>query len=792
MNKDMINIDDFVREKLGGREEKEDPAAWLRMKELLDKEMPERAIPVGFRFGKPLAFLGCALLATVISVGGYKLLHQAPSGAGNTVASGTTGGTAADHNKTSLSPENSSNKNNTGTGTQQPTSTAAAETGSDQTGTVVPANNDNTVPNTAAHRATTTSGHSSPAAHNNPGANSASTTGNSQTPQNQANTSITTARQRAAAANHAVTASNTPGNTGVSGKLSTASVNNNANNTTQNKHNNHTGTQQQSTAIIGNTNTSDVNGIGTTSNKNNNATPATTVLHSGSSVATNKGATAKNATASGHTIQQAGQQNNKSNHPSGAATTKATLQPASGNTGATAAAISKGTVTGKDNAKVQPGNTAEKATAAKANTGDRNATESVTAGTSTAGTNPTTRIRDSVNAIKIINRTEVSKTPARTPVYSSDTIGIGKVAVPEVPATAAQPGQESGNSTAAASNTANSATMSRKAKRNSMRVAAANNKKAAQATANNTQQDPNTLAANSAAPNTTTPAGNAAVTAPNSATATTANSTVVKKKKHSDAFAFIRNIHWDEVKDNVKYDIGHAQFYMGVAGGANYSVSNNNSFTGFQFGATGELVFNKHLSLMGELKYFNRSGARKMVDDSYVKEMARPDSSSASVNYFTVFTDSSHRYFNFSTLHSFEMPVTLRYAIRKFYLMTGINLAYYLGVNVEEIGTKYTLPSKSISINAGQPILRDTRELDINDFGSRFAMGYVFGAGYQVSPSVQVDLRIVNTFWDNAGSSGAKHLSKDFYKIPSIQLTIGYQFNRGEKTRPGFGPNSQP
>ena len=55
----------------------------------------------------------------------------------------------------------------------------------------------------------------------------------------------------------------------------------------------------------------------------------------------------------------------------------------------------------------------------------------------------------------------------------------------------------------------------------------------------------------------------------------------------------------------------------------------------------------------------------------------------------------------------------------------------------------------------------------------------------------QVDARMVNTFWDNSKGDGAKTLSKDFYKLPSLQFTVGYQFNRG-KTKPTFGPTDKP
>ena len=41
MDKKMISVDDLVRQRLSGGEERERAGAWLQMRELLDKEMPQ-------------------------------------------------------------------------------------------------------------------------------------------------------------------------------------------------------------------------------------------------------------------------------------------------------------------------------------------------------------------------------------------------------------------------------------------------------------------------------------------------------------------------------------------------------------------------------------------------------------------------------------------------------------------------------------------------------------------------------------------------------------------------------
>jgi hypothetical protein len=662
MNKDMINIDDFVREKLGNREEKEDPAAWLRMKALLDKEMPERAIPLGFRFGKPLAYLGLALLAALVSVGGYKLITntntpEAPiTAANNTGNAGTSRQTAIDaapgntatvngNSATGAHPDNINNNNNNNTGNDH-------NTGNTTAGTAI---NDN---------------------------------------RSNGNAATTPGSKVAAPADGTIT------NTAA---------------------NNNTPAARSKNTQVYNSNTA--NSL--------NSKPAQQVP--GPSKASQSGPAANTAT----------------NNAGGAARNSSTVN--NNSTDRTTAA------------NTAPGNSGSYKPAAQSTATTQDKPLAPRTDAATTSNNPDNSRKDSIVAVGVIKRTTGGSglLPRKT-TYISDSIDLGKVAVttpaPEQPVADPAPEQPKEKSTAA-----------------------------------NNYRNPRFLGAKTSRitnPATTAPAAaNENTTA--AATSTSATVTTVKKKR--DYLAFIRNIHFDEIVDNVKHDIGHAQFYMGAGGGFNYSPSAANSFRGVQFGATGELVFNRHLSLMGELKYFNRSGGYKTVDDSYIKEhtSSTPDSSSMGNNWYTMRTDSTNRYFNFSTLHSFEMPVTLRYAFRKFYLMTGINVAYYLGLNVEEINNQYNnLNPRVVGVQTSrQPIPKvEKPQLDIQDFGTRYGIGYIFGAGYQVNPSLQIDLRLVNTFWDNSKTEGAKHLSRDFYKIPSVQLNIGYQFNREKKEPARFGP----
>src|SRR5690606_4596099 len=74
MDKNMIKIDDLLRQRLGEAEEQDRPAAWMQMRDLLDKQMPvNRVVGGAANWRRMFAYVaGLALLAAV-SVGGYEM-----------------------------------------------------------------------------------------------------------------------------------------------------------------------------------------------------------------------------------------------------------------------------------------------------------------------------------------------------------------------------------------------------------------------------------------------------------------------------------------------------------------------------------------------------------------------------------------------------------------------------------------------------------------------------------------------------------------------------------------------
>lgn len=77
MDKNMIKIDDLLRQRLGDAEEQERPGAWLHMRELLDQQMPVRGVPGGaFNWRRMFGYIGGLVLLAAVSVGGYQAMES--------------------------------------------------------------------------------------------------------------------------------------------------------------------------------------------------------------------------------------------------------------------------------------------------------------------------------------------------------------------------------------------------------------------------------------------------------------------------------------------------------------------------------------------------------------------------------------------------------------------------------------------------------------------------------------------------------------------------------------------
>jgi hypothetical protein len=127
-------------------------------------------------------------------------------------------------------------------------------------------------------------------------------------------------------------------------------------------------------------------------------------------------------------------------------------------------------------------------------------------------------------------------------------------------------------------------------------------------------------------------------------------------------------------------------------------------------------------------------------------------------------------------LHSLELPVAVRYAMGNLQMMLGANFVYNLGINLREISSVLSTYTHE------PPHAPEQRVLTLADFNARFGMGYLLGVGYQIAPNSTVDMRLTQTVWDNASGSGAQRVSSEFYKHPSLQVSLSYWL--GKKPHP--------
>lgn len=255
------------------------------------------------------------------------------------------------------------------------------------------------------------------------------------------------------------------------------------------------------------------------------------------------------------------------------------------------------------------------------------------------------------------------------------------------------------------------------------------------------------------------------------------NANLAKKKLHRsggwDWSAFSQRLH------DFEYNLGHVKIYPGVIGGVNATFFGPTSGAGFHFGFTGEFVFDDRWSMMAEFKYMQRFSSG-VLNNNYTSYNALDSTPSANGTSYYLQQNNTQHYFNYSTLHSLELPISMRYKAGNFYIYAGANLVYNFSITPEEISHTVTTPMPNTEIPNGvnwRSLYKTTPVYTINDFSSRFGMGYLFGLSYEFTPSVMVDFRATQTLWDNANTEGAKQISSTLYKSPSMQLSIIYRLN---------------
>jgi hypothetical protein len=221
----------------------------------------------------------------------------------------------------------------------------------------------------------------------------------------------------------------------------------------------------------------------------------------------------------------------------------------------------------------------------------------------------------------------------------------------------------------------------------------------------------------------------------------------------------------DLIRDT-KFNLAHVRFYPGVSIGGNSYIGGSNTISGVQFGLFALLTFGENISLMGELKYIHKFNNGSQISDDYfdVKQVSGSDYQ-AKVEHF----------FKFSTLQSLEMPIALRYALNRAHIMAGLNTSYNFEVNAEGITR---MPNENDYEKTSSPSMDNKPTITYDDLKARFSLGYLLGVGYELTPALQLDLRMTKNFWDYGNGLGQLKVAQQLYRAPSIQFSLFYRFSQ--------------
>lgn len=659
MDKRMINIDDLVRQRLGGIEEGEErTGGWLQMRELLDKEMPVNIPGAAFNWRRTLSYMAGLLLLASVSVGGYEAAKSYNRVAN---ASGLATNAAIQQQPASSSNYTSNNLNNNNTDGRMALATANDKNEHSKQGSL------------AATR--------------------------------------TTKNKRA-------------GNNDIQKNTNTIAGNTTAsNNVTVNNKRHNNDKKYTSTSLVAATTGSHAV-VHNAVHKSKSITPAAVIAGNtktadhkkiNSGLAKKTGVTAKTQPANTKSLASAAQK--KKAH--------------SANTSAIA---SKNKL---NNNAVEDKAATENAFAANKPTGNTTTVKDIVTGSSAINA-ATKAKKDSIDVLTI--EEHYSKKPGSlTGSYSHDTTSEERIAAAARAAKQAAP-------------SASQVALPVVSPRSLIASAATPQGKMTGSTANNNRY------ASASTP-----------VVPQSGAGSTAT-TLAKKK--ATGMSMADKI--EEALSTTKQNINGLRFTPGLLAGVN-STFGPNSFGGFHLGVSGEFTINNNWSLMAELRYLHQFTGNTAITDNYgTYSVPQPN---------TWERDSILHSFNFSTLHTIDLPISVRYKTGNFMIFLGGELVYNFSINYNESiggihgqlnsGAEPTMPSSV----AQKPFV------DNSDFVARFGAGYLFGVGYQLTPQFDISLRMMQTVWDNSKSASQKAISNDLYRNPSLQLSIGYKLNDSRKAK---------
>lgn len=238
--------------------------------------------------------------------------------------------------------------------------------------------------------------------------------------------------------------------------------------------------------------------------------------------------------------------------------------------------------------------------------------------------------------------------------------------------------------------------------------------------------------------------------------------------------------------EKAMFQLSEMRTYTGLVAGLSATPFNKTSTYGFQLGLSQTFQLDPEWSVIAEFKYSRRMGKDLLLRDDYAASYGMNRQIQGSNTIYNWQQDSVEHYFKVSALQSVIVPVSLQYNLKRVFLMGGINFSYSPRVNSEEITRWHNQPAAhTYTGNANYMQMppgyqEGLPSVKIDDFGSRISLGYQFGLGYELTPALKLDVRCSQQFWDNSSTPGARKVSKEFFRLPNVQLSVGYKFGKGK------------
>lgn len=228
------------------------------------------------------------------------------------------------------------------------------------------------------------------------------------------------------------------------------------------------------------------------------------------------------------------------------------------------------------------------------------------------------------------------------------------------------------------------------------------------------------------------------------------------------------------------YFDGSRNFYAAVMIGGNASFGNPGAF-GMQFGIAGLYSLSERLTLAAELKYVNHYFSNYTVEDQSVTfENVNGQQMGGAQWLFSGTQNTTTSAYKINSFSALEMPVTLSYSLGRLSIFAGANIAYAFPIQWNKTTTFNTTNVQQTQEQNQNPFREAYFKLnEQKDFESRLGLGYVWGANYEISRKISLDVRVNQILWDNSGSN-TDAVSRLLH-IPTMQFSLGYYFGRKDK-----------